>query len=60
METAIAYYKEMYLSGVDSTTISQMVSALFEIDGKALENVADAAVCEAKAYYANLRELKYA
>lgn len=60
MKDAIEYYKEMYLSGVDSTTIAQTVSALFSIDGKALSDVADAGVRDARAYYDNLRELKYA
>lgn len=60
MKEAIEYYKEMHISGVDSTTISQTVSALFGIDGKELAAVADAGVRDAKAYYANLRELKYA
>jgi len=51
---AIDYYCEMYLDGVDSTTIGQTVSALFGIDGQELSNVADAGVKKAKAYYAGI------
>lgn len=60
MKKAIAYYCEMYLDGVDSTTISQTVSALFGINGKDLADVADAGVKTAKSYYANLRAMNYA
>lgn len=60
MKDAIEYYTEMYLSGVDSTTISQTVQALFDLDNETLSIVADAGIRSAKTYYANLRELKYA
>ena len=50
----------MYLDGVDSTTISQTVWALFGINDRDLANVADAGVKAAKSYYANLRDLNYA
>ena len=51
---AADYYCEMYLDGVDSTTISQTVSALYGIDGQELSAVADAGVKKARAYYAGL------
>ena len=53
----IDYYCDMYLDGVDSTTISQTVSALFGVSGQKLSDIADAGVKKAKAYYANLNSL---
>ena len=51
----IDYYCDMYLDGVDSTTISQTVSALFGVDGQELSDIADAGTKKAKAYYAGIK-----
>ena len=59
MNQAIEHYKEMYLSGVDVTTIAQTVQALFGLDNDTLSIVADAGTREAKLRHANINELSY-
>ena len=38
---ATQYYKEMYLDGVDSTTISQTIRSIYGLDNATLSTVAD-------------------
>ena len=46
--SATQYYKEMYLDGVDSTTISQTVQAIYGLSNQELSVVADKGVAAAR------------